>query len=64
MVRIGYWCLKEWSRSLFSKLYETGMFILILILPLIIMIFAYSSIAQELWVVSVRRASMREGTQE
>ena len=62
VVRVGYWCLKEWKRPLFSRLYETGMLILILIAPISIMTFAYSSIASELWIVSVNRASMRGNT--
>lgn len=59
VVRTGYWCLKEWAKPLYSKLYETGMLILILIGPLTIMTFAYSSIGRELWVVSAQRATMR-----
>ena len=59
MVRVGYWCLKEWPKPLYSKIYETGMLLLILVYPLIIMTFAYTSIAIELWVMTSRRAYMR-----
>ena len=37
MVRVGYWCLKEWPKPLYSKLYETGMLLLILAYTLIIL---------------------------
>ena len=60
-VRIGYWCVKEWPQPLYEQIYELSMFVLILLLPLSVMSFAYASICKELWLVVSNRANLRAG---
>jgi hypothetical protein len=51
--RIGHWCIKEWylHSTSWGKVYEVYMLMLILVLPLSAMSFAYVSICCELWTV-------------
>ncbi|KAK2156609.1 hypothetical protein LSH36_209g05011 [Paralvinella palmiformis] len=56
--RIGYWCLEEWPMPFYEQIYDISMLVVILIIPLIMMTFAYASICRELWVVATARASM------
>ena len=58
-VRIGYWCVKEWSQPLYEQIYELSMFVLILLLPLSVMSFAYACICKKLWLVASNRANLR-----
>ncbi len=58
MTHVGYWCVKEWPTPLYSKLYETGMLLLILVYPVIIMTFAYTSMAIELRMIMSKQANM------
>ncbi|XP_050403601.1 allatostatin-A receptor [Patella vulgata] len=60
-IRIGYWCVKDWEQTLFSKIYEVYMFCIMLILPILIMIFAYASICIELWMVTHNRQILQNG---
>lgn len=60
--RIGYYCLKEWSKQFYSKFYELYMLILMLVIPSVIMTVAYLGICQEMWNVTYRRADMRSGS--
>ncbi|XP_059149400.1 cholecystokinin receptor-like, partial [Physella acuta] len=57
----AYWCIKDWDSTLYSRLYETYMLWLMLILPLVIMTFAYVSIIRELWTMASLRSSMTRG---
>ena len=43
---------------LLSDLFQVGMLLLIMVIPLTIMSFAYSSICRELWMVASRRQQM------
>lgn len=58
-MRTGYWCVKEWQLPLHEKLFELGMFLLILVIPLTAMTFAYTNICLELWTVLSRRRVLR-----
>jgi len=49
--RIGHWCLKDWQSAVLGPLYELYMLLLILIIPLVTMTFAYVSICREFWTV-------------
>uniref|UniRef100_A0A2C9K892 G-protein coupled receptors family 1 profile domain-containing protein n=1 Tax=Biomphalaria glabrata TaxID=6526 RepID=A0A2C9K892_BIOGL len=54
----AYWCVNNWDAVLYSRLYEIYMLFLMLILPLLIMTFAYVSIIRELWTMASLRSSM------
>ncbi|KAH9523415.1 hypothetical protein Btru_039975 [Bulinus truncatus] len=54
----AYWCMNNWDAALESQLYEVYMLFLMLILPLVIMTFAYVSIIRELWAMASLRSSM------
>jgi hypothetical protein len=58
-VRIGYWCVKEWSEPVYEQVYELSMLVVVLVLPLSVMTFAYVSICKELWLVTSNRAKLR-----
>ena len=61
MRKKAYWSVKEWGSPLYSQLYEVYMLMLIFILPLIIITYAYINICVELWIMTSKRASMRAG---
>ncbi len=54
-IRKGYWCLEEWPTSWASQLYNTGMLLLVFIIPLLVMSFAYVSISKEMWKISANK---------
>ncbi|XP_041357591.1 QRFP-like peptide receptor [Gigantopelta aegis] len=55
----AFWCLERWDRVIYHQLYQLYMFIIILIMPISLMTFAYSSICRKLWKVSYHRATIR-----
>ncbi|XP_052256364.1 LOW QUALITY PROTEIN: pyroglutamylated RF-amide peptide receptor-like [Dreissena polymorpha] len=55
----AYWCVKWFSTPFLRILYEGYMFGLILVLPVIIMSFAYIRVCQELWFMAKHRSTMR-----
>ncbi|XP_071118661.1 QRFP-like peptide receptor [Haliotis cracherodii] len=59
--RKGYWCVKDWDQTLYSRLYELFMLCIMLVFPVAIMTFAYVSICLELWIMTTRRSAMRSG---
>ncbi|CAK9299029.1 unnamed protein product [Gordionus sp. m RMFG-2023] len=58
-VRKGYWCIKEWPNREYSIAYEIFQLCLLLLFPVIIMSFAYVSIARELKNVRKQRHSFQ-----
>ncbi|CAL1528107.1 unnamed protein product, partial [Lymnaea stagnalis] len=54
----AYWCINNWESVFYSRLYEVYMLLLMLIVPLLIMTFAYVSIIRELWTMASLRSSM------
>ncbi|KAK7495069.1 hypothetical protein BaRGS_00013709, partial [Batillaria attramentaria] len=56
--RPAYWCVKNWEHRLYAQLYEVYMLCIVLLLPLLVMSFAYASICRELWVMTSRRSAM------
>ena len=50
--RKGYWCIKDWPQPVYSQLYEVGMLMVGLVIPVSIMTYAYVSIARELGLMS------------
>uniref|UniRef100_A0A0L8HBP6 G-protein coupled receptors family 1 profile domain-containing protein n=3 Tax=Octopus bimaculoides TaxID=37653 RepID=A0A0L8HBP6_OCTBM len=61
MRRKGYYCLREWQKPFFEKIYELYMLTVMLIIPSFVMTIAYLGICFEMWNVSYRRADMRSG---
>ena len=53
--RKGYWCLDEWPTEWAEQTYATAMLILVFIVPLCIMTFAYASISKEMWRISANK---------
>eukprot|EP00106_Octopus_bimaculoides_P006202 XP_014773644.1 PREDICTED: delta-type opioid receptor-like [Octopus bimaculoides] len=64
MRRKGYYCLREWQKPFFEKIYELYMLTVMLIIPSFVMTIAYLGICFEMWNVSYRRADMRSGRPE
>lgn len=58
-MRVAYWCIKEWQDPVHEKLYELGMLLVVLVIPLTAMTFAYTSICLELWTVLSNRHALR-----
>ncbi|KYQ58994.1 Pyroglutamylated RFamide peptide receptor [Trachymyrmex zeteki] len=56
--RIAYWCVRNSEAGLLWKSHEVYMLIVVLVLPLIIMAFCYTSICWEIWRVMKRRYHM------
>ncbi len=55
------WCTQNWSEDIYRQLYAVGMMLVILVIPVSVMTFAYASIGEELWIVTSRRVTMRAG---
>ncbi|KYM82922.1 Pyroglutamylated RFamide peptide receptor [Atta colombica] len=56
--RIAYWCVRNSEAGLLWRSHEVYMLIVVLVLPLIIMAFCYTSICWEIWRVMKRRYHM------
>lgn len=56
--RIAYWCVRDSEAGLLWRAHEVYMLVLVLVLPLIIMAFCYTSICWEIWRVMKRRYHM------
>ncbi|XP_005096075.2 QRFP-like peptide receptor [Aplysia californica] len=54
----AYWCIKDWESTMYSRLYEVYLLLLMLVIPLVIMTFAYVSIIRELWMMASLRSTM------
>ncbi|XP_041360093.1 QRFP-like peptide receptor [Gigantopelta aegis] len=61
VVRVAYWCQKEWSRQMYSILYEMYMLIVMLVIPGALMLTTYIFISLEVWRLAGIRANMRSG---
>nr|WHL35492.1 elevenin receptor 1 [Aplysia californica] len=57
----AYWCIKDWESTMYSRLYEVYLLLLMLVIPLVIMTFAYVSIIRELWMMASLRSTMTRG---
>ena len=57
--RTAMWCVKYFYNPVVRKLYELYMFLIILLVPVVIMTFAYFRICQELWFMTKQRQSLR-----
>ncbi|XP_024871283.1 pyroglutamylated RFamide peptide receptor-like isoform X4 [Temnothorax curvispinosus] len=55
---IAYWCVRDSETGLLWKAHEVYMLVVVLVLPLIIMAFCYTSICWEIWRVMKRRYHM------
>ncbi|ESO10327.1 hypothetical protein HELRODRAFT_120046, partial [Helobdella robusta] len=53
-----FWCVKMWPSKAVERFFEIWMLVLVLIIPLSVMIFAYVGICRELWNVMAMRGSM------
>ncbi|CAI9736616.1 54-like peptide receptor [Octopus vulgaris] len=60
-IRKGYWCIENWASDTIDKIYEFYMMSIILLIPVTVMSFAYTSICKELWIVSHTRTAMING---
>lgn len=57
--RTATWCVKYFYDPVVRRLYELYMFCVILLIPVVIMTFAYFRICQELWFMTKHRQSLR-----
>ncbi|GAB1605559.1 54-like peptide receptor [Argonauta hians] len=60
-IRKVYWCIENWSSQTLDKIYEFYMMSIILLIPVTVMSFAYTSICKELWIVGNTRTAMTNG---
>ncbi|WAR22847.1 OX2R-like protein [Mya arenaria] len=56
--RTGYWCSVSWDRPVYGQLYGVYMFLAILVIPLCLMVFAYSSICHRVWKLHKQRPNV------
>ncbi|XP_055884322.1 QRFP-like peptide receptor [Biomphalaria glabrata] len=54
----GYWCVEEWS-PLMAKIYNLYMILVVFVLPLGLMAYAYTCICRRLWQVQYQHSTMR-----
>ena len=54
----SFWCVRDWDRPLLWKFYELYMLVLVLIVPLVIMSYTYSTIAREICSVTSSRSAI------
>lgn len=52
--RQAHWCILEWDSSVIQRVYGVYMFLVILMLPFILLSYAYASICRELWKMNRR----------
>ncbi|KAI1285001.1 Cholecystokinin receptor [Halotydeus destructor] len=57
----AFWCVRDWSSPVLWRLYEIYMLIIVLIVPAMVMGYAYTCICHRLWIVIRQRASMMYG---
>ncbi|KAK3091317.1 hypothetical protein FSP39_018886 [Pinctada imbricata] len=50
----AYWCMLEWNNFIIQRLYGIYMYLIILVLPVILLTFAYSSICWRLWLIDTQ----------
>jgi hypothetical protein len=55
---IAYWCVRDSEAGLLWRAHEVYMLILVLVLPLTVMAFCYTTICWEIWRVMKRRYHM------
>ncbi|CAL4101407.1 unnamed protein product, partial [Meganyctiphanes norvegica] len=58
---VAYWCHRDWESEIIWRAYETYMLVLVLLLPTVVMGFAYSVIGYTLLKVVIERSSLVEG---
>ncbi|XP_063851983.1 QRFP-like peptide receptor isoform X2 [Scylla paramamosain] len=58
----SYWCHRDWDAVLLWRGYETYMLVLVLLLPTLVMAFAYSAIGYKLTRVMIERSSLVGGS--
>ena len=54
----AYWCVRDWENPISWQVYELYMCLLILVMPLSIMAWAYTAICKEIWRVTYLRSAM------
>ncbi|XP_042235522.1 gastrin/cholecystokinin type B receptor-like [Homarus americanus] len=54
----SYWCHRDWERTSLWQAYETYMLVVVLLVPTLIMGFAYSAIGYKLTKVMIERSSL------
>lgn len=54
----AFWCVRDWDSPLSWQIYELYMLLLVLVLPLTIMAWAYAAIGKEIWRVTYLRSAM------
>ena len=47
--RTAHWCIIEWEHDNISRLYGVYMYLIVLVIPVVLMTFAYGSISFKLW---------------
>ncbi|KAG8185982.1 hypothetical protein JTE90_003540 [Oedothorax gibbosus] len=57
----AYWCVRNWHQPWVWRAYEVYMLLLLLVVPSLVMGFAYCSICHQLWIVVKDRANMSCG---
>nr|XP_022319814.1 galanin receptor type 1-like [Crassostrea virginica] len=61
MHRKAHWCILEWQSSVIQRLYGVYMFLVILVVPLLLLSYAYVSICRKLWKMDQRRQNAGDG---
>ncbi|KAL5015726.1 hypothetical protein ScPMuIL_005315 [Solemya velum] len=64
MFRKAYWCTLEWNHHIYSKIYGIYIFLVILVFPVFLMTFAYTSICHRLWLVRYNYSSSQASTEK
>ncbi|XP_041357593.1 gastrin/cholecystokinin type B receptor-like [Gigantopelta aegis] len=57
-IRKAYWCVKEWSKPSLAIVFEVYMLVVIFVIPVLVMIMAYTAICVELFRMSKLRTGM------
>ncbi|KAH3872818.1 hypothetical protein DPMN_036041 [Dreissena polymorpha] len=55
-----YWCTVSWETPLYGQLYGVYMFLSILVVPMCLMVFAYSGICRKMWVLHRKRPNIAQ----
>ncbi|XP_053393811.1 allatostatin-A receptor-like [Mercenaria mercenaria] len=57
-----YWCKTHWEYPIYGQLYGVYMFLVILAIPLLLMVFAYSCICHRVWILHRQRPRVVQQT--
>ncbi|KAL4236963.1 hypothetical protein ACF0H5_005347 [Mactra antiquata] len=55
-----HWCITEWDKEVYGQIYGVYMFVAILVLPLCLMVFAYSCICHRVWILHKQRPTLAQ----